>query len=177
MSDVTDPDFDLEEQEFARIVTDYADRAIRGEFLELEKACKDHPKFEKDLRDLWGTIVLTKVAADEQRREPMPSTSELMMPRVELPFPFADYVLEAEIGRGGMGIVYRASRNSDDEQVAIKMILKGDFATEAEKKRFDAEAEAAARMDHPNIVPIYEVGEFEGRAFFCMKLIHRSFVG
>ena len=171
MSDVSDPDFDLEEQEFARIVTDYADRAIRGESLELEKACKDHPKFEKDLRDLWGTIVLTKVAADEQRREPMPSTSELMMPRVELPFPFAGYVLEAEIGRGGMGIVYRASRNSDDEQVAIKMILKGDFATEAEKKRFDAEAEAAARMDHPNIVPIYEVGEFEGRAFFCMKLI------
>jgi len=51
------------------------------------------------------------------------------------------------------------------------MILKGDFATESEKKRFDAEADAAARMDHPNIVPIYEVGEFEGRAYFCMKLI------
>ena len=171
MSDLSDPDFDPDEQEFARIVTNYADRAIRGESLELEQACADHPKFEKDLRDLWGTIVLTKIAADEQRHEPMPSTSELMMPRVELPFPFADYVLEAEIGRGGMGIVYRATRNSDDEQVAIKMILKGDFATEAEKKRFDAEAEAAARMDHPNIVPIYEVGEFEGRAFFCMKLI------
>ena len=70
-----------------------------------------------------------------------------------------------------MGIVYRATRNSDGEPVAIKMILKGDFATEAEKKRFDAETDAAARMDHPNIVPIYEIGEFEGRAFFCMKLI------
>ena len=81
------------------------------------------------------------------------------------------YILEAEIGRGGMGIVYRATRNSDGESVAIKMILKGDFATESEKKRFDAEADAAARMDHPNIVPIYEVGEFEGRAYFCMKLI------
>jgi len=171
MSDLSDSGFDPDEQEFAKIVTDYADRAIRGEALQLEQACADHPKFEKDLRDLWGTIVLTKVAADEQRQEPLPSTSELMMPRVELPFPFAGYVLESEIGRGGMGIVYRATRNSDGEQVAIKMILKGDFASEAEKKRFDAEAEAAARMNHPNIVPIYEVGEFEGRAFFCMKLI------
>ena len=171
MPDLPEVEFDADEQEFAEIVTDYADRSVRGERLELEQACIDHPKFEKDLRDLWGTIVITKVAADEQRREPLPSTSELMMPRVELPFPFADYVLEEEIGRGGMGIVYRATRNSDGEQVAIKMILKGDFATEAEKKRFDAEAEAAARMDHPNIVPIYEVGDFEGRAFFCMKLI------
>jgi len=162
MSDLSDSGFDPDEQEFAKIVTDYADRAIRGEALQLEQACADHPKFEKDLRDLWGTIVLTKVAADEQRQEPLPSTSELMMPRVELPFPFAGYVLESEIGRGGMGIVYRATRNSDGEQVAIKMILKGDFASEAEKKRFDAEAEAAARMNHPNIVPIYEVGEFEG---------------
>ena len=171
MSDLSDPDFDPDEQEFAEIVTSFADRAIRGEVLELEQACIEHPKFENDLRDLWGTIVIAKVAADEQRQEPLPSTGELLMPRVELPCPFADYVLEAEIGRGGMGIVYRATRNSDGEQVAIKMILKGDFATEAEKKRFDAEAEAAARMDHPNIVPIYEVGEFEGRAFFCMKLI------
>ena len=171
MSDLSDSEFDPDEQEFAKIVTDYADRAIRGETLELEAACVEHPKFEKDLRDLWGTIAITKVAADEQRQLPLPSTTELMMPRVELPCPFADYILEAEIGRGGMGIVYRATRNSDGEQVAIKMILKGDFATDAEKKRFDAEAEAAAGMNHPNIVPIYEVGEFEGRAFFCMKLI------
>ena len=129
-----DPDFSAEEQEFAKIVTDYADRAIRGETLELEEACKTHPVFEKDLRDLWGTIVLTKVAADEQRKNPMPSTSELSMPRVELPCPFADYVLEEEIGRGGMGIVYRATRNSDDEQVAIKMILKGDFCDRGGKE-------------------------------------------
>ena len=171
MSDLTDEGFDPDEQELAVILTGYADRANCGEALELEQACADHPKFEKDLRDLWGTIVVAKIAADEQRGLSQPSSSELLMPRVELPCPFADYVLEAEIGRGGMGIVYRATRNSDGEQVAIKMILKGDFATEAEKKRFDAEAEAVAKMDHPNIVPIYEVGEFEGRAFFCMKLI------
>ena len=170
MSDL-EPDFDPDEQELAELLTDYADRANRGETLELEQACADHPKFEKDLRDLWGTVVVTNIAAEEQRGLSQPSTGELVMPRVELPCPFADYILEAEIGRGGMGIVYRATRNSDGESVAIKMILKGDFATEAEKKRFDAEADAAARMDHPNIVPIYEVGEFEGRAYFCMKLI------
>jgi len=171
MSDLSEPDFDPDEQELAELLTDYADRANRGETLELEQACAAHPKFEKDLRDLWGTVVVTNIAAEEQRGLPQPSTGELVMPRVELPCPFADYILEAEIGRGGMGIVYRATRNSDGESVAIKMILKGDFATESEKKRFDAEADAAARMDHPNIVPIYEVGEFEGRAYFCMKLI------
>ena len=171
MSDLSEPDFDPAEQELAELLTDYADRANRGETLELEQACADHPKFEKDLRDLWGTVVVTNIAAEEQRGLSQPSTGELVMPRVELPCPFAGYVLEAEIGRGGMGIVYRATRNADGEPVAIKMILKGDFATEAEKKRFDAEADAAARMDHPNIVPIYEVGEFEGRAYFCMKLI------
>ena len=155
MSDLSEPDFDPDEQELAELLTDYADRANRGETLELEQACAAHPKFEKDLRDLWGTVVVTNIAAEEQRGLPQPSTGELVMPRVELPCPFADYILEAEIGRGGMGIVYRATRNSDGESVAIKMILKGDFATESEKKRFDAEADAAARMDHPNICLLY----------------------
>ncbi len=162
---------ELHEQQFATLITDFADRAIQGEDLNLEEACRQHPQFEADLRELWGTIVITKAAASEQRDLPLPSTGELSIPRIELPCQFAGYTLEAEIGRGGMGIVYRAVRNSDGEQVAIKMILKGDFASEAEKKRFDAEAMAASKLDHPNIIPIYEVGEHDGRAFFCMKLI------
>ena len=70
-----------------------------------------------------------------------------------------------------MGIVYEAIRKSDNKVVAIKMILKGDFATKAEKDRFRAEAEAAKRLNHPNIVPIYEIGEHEGLPYFCMQLI------
>jgi serine/threonine-protein kinase len=70
-----------------------------------------------------------------------------------------------------MGIVYRATRISDGKSVAIKMILKGDFASEAERQRFDSEALAAAKLNHPNIIPIYEIGDFLGREFFCMKLI------
>ena len=110
-------------------------------------------------------------AAKEQPSLSSMSTKELSDPRLELPCEFGNYVLEEEIGRGGMGIVYRATRTTDGESVAIKMILKGDFASEAERQRFDSEALAAAKLNHANIIPIYEIGDFQGREFFCMKLI------
>ena len=164
-------DHDSSELALATLVSQLADRANRGDELNLEEACKKHPQFETDLRELWGTIVVTHAAAREQNSHFLQSTSELAAPRLELPCDFGDYVLEAELGRGGMGIVYRATRNSDGLPVAVKMILKGDFATETDRQRFDSEAYAAAKLNHPNIIPIYEIGEVQGRGFFCMKLI------
>src|SRR5688500_18086609 len=83
-----------------------------------------------------------------------------------------DCELLGEIGRGGMGVVFKARQKSLDRVVAIKMVLSGNYAGAQERARFRIEAQAIAQIQHPNIVQIYEVDEDEGRPFLSLEYVN-----
>jgi len=161
------------DEQLALLVADLTDCVQRGEAVDLEQECRKQPQLAQDLRELWGVIMVARVAGSNSAAIPPTlssgSSSEFPSGSLSLPARFGDYELQQELGRGGMGVVYRAQQTSLGREVAVKMILRGQFASQADRERFEAEAQAAARLDHPGIVPVYEVGEIDGRPYFSMK--------
>jgi WD40 repeat protein len=101
-----------------------------------------------------------------------PRTRTLNLPPTRASFPLLpDYEILEELGRGGMGVVYKARHRPLNRLVAIKMILAGNSANEEQRSRFMIEAEAVAHLQHANIVQLYEISEYEGRAFFALEYV------
>ncbi len=160
------------EERLASIIATLSDRVAKGETVMLDQAVTQHPEFAEDLRELWGAIMLADAVGSHALALTQSEASiEVPSTAIELPATFGDYELLEEIGRGGMGIVYRAIQISLNREVAVKMLLRGQLASQDDEARFRQEAESAAQLQHPGIVPVYEVGENDGRLFFSMQYV------
>jgi predicted Ser/Thr protein kinase len=140
-----------------------------GQAIDLQRVAHESPDVVDELRQLLAVRQVLDFAQADPRRTAADTSAIAAAPA--LPRTLGDYELLEELGRGGMGVVYKAWDRRLKRFVALKMVLRGQNASAADLGRFRSEAEAAAGLTHPNIVPVYHVGEHDGQAFFCMKYV------
>jgi serine/threonine-protein kinase len=160
------------DQLLAQLLSRLSEEHRCGRQPDINAVAAQHPDLAAELRELWGAVLI----ADELKRgEPGASVPGYFKhPGADAPSSprsFGDYELLEEIGRGGMGIVYKAHQRSLNRPVALKMILRGELATPEDLLRFRTEAQATAHLEHPNIVPVFEAGEHDGQAYFSMRFV------
>ncbi len=159
-----------------RALAEYLHAVELGQPLDRAALIAAHPDLADDLQSFFrNRDAIERAAAQLKNAAEAPTITGLSEVNADSPGPtvryFGDYELLEEIARGGMGVVYKARQVNLNRTVALKMILAGQLANDADVKRFYAEAEAAAKLDHPGIVPIFEIGQHEGQHYFSMAFV------
>jgi len=152
----------------AELLDELTEAARLGQMPQLGIVIRRYPDLAEELQALWGTVLVAGAIANQTSSQT--DLAELPLD-VNSPGDLPDFELREELGRGGMGVVFRAWQTSLQREVAVKLILRGTLASTDELARFQAEAEAAGRLQHPNIVPIYEVANHNGQCYFSMQLV------
>jgi WD40 repeat protein/tRNA A-37 threonylcarbamoyl transferase component Bud32 len=163
------------------VLEEYMERLDRGESVDRAQLLARHPALADELQSYFASSEEVERLGRRSKGETPPASPSRALPStggLENAPPaenevrqVGDYDLLEQIGQGGMGVIYKARQRSLQRLVALKMIRPDRLAGPVDVLRFHSEAEAAASLDHPNIVPIYEVGVDEGRHFFSMKLV------
>ena len=151
-----------------RVVVEYLDRKQSGEAPAIEEYCEKYPQHADEIRSLLQTVDQADAgfAAEQSKAEPrQPAFDEPQLEQI------AGYRIVKEIGRGGMGVVYEAEHEALGRRAALKVLPHSVSQNRQAVQRFVREGKAIAKMHHSNIVPLYEVGEEDGRFFLAMQLI------
>ncbi|HEY4234476.1 MAG TPA: serine/threonine-protein kinase [Lacipirellulaceae bacterium] len=157
-----------EQERLARILDEYLVAVERGAPVTPEELLQEHPADAKYLRSYLSGLELFHAAARDSKHGAHPPLADLA---VQPGRTIADYSLLREIGRGGMGVVYEALQVSLRRRVALKLLPFSSAHDEKQISRFKNEAQAAAQVRHPNIVPVYAIGEELGVHYYAMELI------
>ncbi len=166
-----------DDPQFQSILAECLEKLERGESLDREAIEARHPDYAEQLREfLDDHELLRQMATAEQDEIVLDPTiasgsGHNSFAAGESIQYIGEYRILSEIARGGMGIVFKARQRNLKRIVALKMILAGRLANEADKERFRREAQVAAGLKHPNIVPVHEIGEYKGHHYFTMDFI------
>jgi eukaryotic-like serine/threonine-protein kinase len=161
------------EENELKILDAYLAQLQAGERADREAILREHPELASALECLEALEKLGPKEALEDSYVPADRPHPNPLPKGEgtIPRDFGNYKLLSELGRGGMGVVYKARQEDLDRVVAVKMILSSHLASPEQVRRFQAEARAAAKLRHSHIVPIHEVGQLNGQDYFTMEYI------
>jgi serine/threonine-protein kinase len=172
------------DEQLAEIIDRLTTDQRAGRVPDLASAAAAHPDIAAELRELWAVAQFAHLArgpgfdsrttASHHPGSDEPPTLPAANSNGESKFllsAFGDFEIIEELGRGGMGVVYKARQKSLDRFVALKMVREAHLATDDDRARFQTEADSAARLQHPNIVTVHEVGTYDGHAYICMEYV------